>query len=480
MRPLAAFLVMLTALAAAACASAGGAAGAGSSAYGASWAAVPGARSVADLGLRPDLADLALTIYPTPRRAEYGDVLLPLDDVRRADESAEDADRLLRAAGLEIGFRELPDEGYVLAVSSEGSRTVVLAAARDEAGRRWAACAVEQVTTEIAGRRYIRACRILDAPVFPLRGSKRPQAWEEAYRANFAWEAKLLPEHRGRELVATTAPGSPLDATPEGVARILEEWRPWQERGVRRFCVKFDDVGFEMTPPTRLRHGTYPVALRSLVGALRAGLRERDPHAVLYLLPQTYWWNDRRMAPYARALRETGGLEPDVGLVLTGPEIVSDSIDVAGLAATREIFGSVETAALLYDNLGREGDWGPLTGRDPALSSMCDGVFGERGTPVNRLTRLDWLWNPAAYDAEHSWRRAVFELAGPEGYYALASACTAFRRGAAREEAASLVDRFAAAPGASYAGPLPRERIVRLLRDDLSRLEPGPAATTSR
>lgn len=435
-----------------------------------------------DLALPEEVRDLALTVYPTPRRAEYGDDLLPLDGALVVDESSPDVDAHLRAAGLEIGFRELPAEGYALSVSSDGGRTVVLAAARDAAGRAWARAALDRVTVERDGRRLVRTCRVLDAPIFPLRGSKRPQPWELAYGANFAWETKDLPEYAGRDGVATYAPGNVLDATPAGVQRILDEWRPAQDRGVRRFCVKFDDVGFEMTDETEARHGTYPSAVRYLVASLRTALRERDPGALLYLLPQTYWWNDRRFGAYARALRSAGGVEPDVGLVLTGPEIISDTIDAAGLAAARGQFGSVETAALIYDNLGREGDWGPLAGRDPLLATLCDGVFGERGTPVNRLTRLDWLWNPQAYDAERSWGRAILELAGPDGFAELRDACDAFRRRAPRSEAAALVERFARGPGGRRAGPVPGETIAALLRSDLARLpaDAGPPVGAAR
>lgn len=444
--------------------------------YGDEWAATPGAASMAELRLAPEIADLALTVYPTPRRAEYGSVLLPLDGAEVVDEAHADSDAILREAGLEIGFRELPPEGYALAVVRQGGRTVVLAAARDDAGRRWAAQALGQVTTTSGGRRMVRACRVLDAPVFPLRGNKRPQEWEARYRANFAWEVKDAPEYEGLHAVATFAPGSPVDATPEAAARILELWRPWQERGVRRFCLKFDDVGFEMTVATELRFGSYAAAVRGLLSTLRGGLRERDPGAVLYFLPQTYWWDDPRLGTYARAIRAAGGLETDIGLVLTGPRIISRQIDAPGLAAARELFGSRETPALLYDNLGREGDWGPLTGREPDLSTMADGVFGERGTPVHRLTRLDWLWNPAAYDPETSWRRAILELAGPGGFAALRDACAAFRAGKAREDAARLVERFAKGP--SHDGPVPPAALAALLRGDL-RLLPDAAAAAA-
>ena len=156
--------------------------------------------------------------------------------------------------------------------------------------------------------------------------------------------------------------------------------------------------------------------------------------------------------------------------------VLSTVIDAKGLDAACGAFGATETRALIYDNLGREGDWGPLTGREPGLVEVADGVFGERGTPVNRLTRLDWSWNPTAYEPERSWRRALFELAGPRGYAALRDACDAFRRGAGRAETAAAIDAFEAVDLGDFAGPLPRSALVRLLRADLKRLPEAPRA----
>lgn len=439
--------------------------------YGAAWADVPGVLRVADVPFPEPLREFVLTTYPTARRAEYGDLLLPLDDALWIDESSDDVDAHLRAAGLEIGWRELPPEGYVLATSHEAGRTVVLTAARDAAGRAWAEQALAQVTHLTDGPGFVRACRILDAPVFPLRGSKRPQAWETRYRANFGWEVRDGWDFTGRETAVSYSPGHPFDATPERAEDVLDAWRAAHARGTRRFCVEFDDVEFGLTPAARELHGEYAPALRAFLVRLREGLREIDPDAVLYYLPQTYWWADPELPPFTEALRAAGGLPLDVGLVMTGPEIISETIDEIGLAAARLQFGLVQTPALVYDNLGREGDWGPLTGRDPRLRTQCEAVFGERGTPVNRLTRLDWHWNPHDYDPERSWRRAVLEVAGPAAYEALAAVCSAFRRGAPREEAAELVRRFAEVPGPET-GALPRREVVSLLRDDLRRLRP--------
>jgi hypothetical protein len=441
---------------------------------------VAGSIVFADLHVAEEQRPLTLTVYPTPRRAEYGTVLLPASGAVVVDDSADDFDARLRAAGLDFGWKELSPEGYLLAVTGEAGHAVILKAARDDAGLRWADQALAQITWEGPEGRFIRACRILDAPVFALRGNKRPQAWETRYRANFAWGAKDDADTRGRDVAAVYAPGVPLDATGEGVARALEFFRPWQDRGVRILAVKFDDEAFALSAESALRHGAFAPALVSYLRLVRQGLRRRDAGARLYLLPQTYWWNDPRFEAFSASIRVAGGLDEDVGLVVTGPEVISERIDAAGLAAARRAFGLTETKALVYDNLGREGDWGPVTGRDPGLARYADGVFGERGTPVNRLTRLDWLWNPEAYDPERSWRRAILELAGPRDFERFETICRAFRRGASRSDVAALVDAFASAPEGPWKGPIGRAELVTLVRGDCERLETRAAASGSR
>jgi hypothetical protein len=84
----------------------------------------------------------------------------------------------------------------------------------------------------------------------------------------------------------------------------------------------------------------------------------------------------------------------------------------------RRLFGLTRTPALVYDNRGRDRDFTALKGREPALAGEVSGVFGERGTRVNRITRLDWNWNPGAYRHDRALLLAVREMAGPSAYAA--------------------------------------------------------------
>src|SRR5262245_10589448 len=98
----------------------------------------PGSLRVADLDVPDAARDLVVTIYPTPRNVEYAAFLLPLAGAARIDDASPGFETLLAEQGLEDGWREMPREGYLLAVApGADGRTVVVSAARDDAGRRW-------------------------------------------------------------------------------------------------------------------------------------------------------------------------------------------------------------------------------------------------------------------------------------------------------------------------------------------------------
>jgi beta-N-acetylglucosaminidase-like protein len=438
---------------------------------------VPGAVALESVEVPEEVRPLWLTVYPTPRLVVYGASLFPLDAAQRIDDASPEFEARLEETELTAGWNSLRREGYVLSVEARNGRAAVLLAARDDAGRRWAEQALAQLTVESGGRTYVRECRIVDWPAFALRGGSRPQAWETRYRANFAWGAKDDADARGRTVAAVYAPGAPLDATGDGVAEALQYFSAFQDRGVRLCAIRLDGQGFSLTPETERRYGGFAPALISYIRLVRQGLRRRDPDARLYLLPQTYAWDeDARLDVLARALADAGGLDPDVGLVVTGPETICDRIDTEGLAQARRAFGLTETRALVED-VGCDTDWGPLTGRDATLALHADGVFGDRGTALQRLTRLDWLWNPTGYDPELSWRRAILELAGPRDYRQLLGICVALRQDALRQPTALQIEEFARlADDAAWRGAMARSELVSQLRSGCSRLTSAPSA----
>lgn len=372
-----AIFVLLTAVAAAGCATS---------------RAIPLADAVP-----PGTASFALDPIPTPRRALLADRLLPAGP-GEVDET------VAALAGAD-------PEAYEIEVREAAERTRIRIAAGGPAGLLYARSTLAQITTTVGGRRYVRAGRIEDAPFLPLRGSKRPLAFERRlYHANLAWE-KPAPEE-GWTRVPVLSPGGTLAATEPGIAAARAFFAAGHARGARRFAIEFDDVGYDLTGDARDRYGTYPRALVRYLEECRDLLRETDPGAALYWLPQTYWTDAPDLPGFAHALGRAGGLPADLGLVVTGPQVISEAIRAADVARTRRAFGLTRRGAVIYDNLGREGDHGPMTGREPSLALELDGLLGERGEVLFRITRLDWCWNPFAYDPARSHLLACREVVG--------------------------------------------------------------------
>jgi beta-N-acetylglucosaminidase/Glycosyl hydrolase family 20, domain 2 len=395
--------------------------------------------------------DLELAVVPTPVEAILEDVLHPVGGAEvvaapRTHERAEievlailgtgsDARVLLgsrdRNAELhaflddtktDIDWTWLGSEGYQLIVRRHGGRLVIAIAANTRTGVLWGVQTLRQITWRTSERAWVRGGTVRDRPVFADRGSKRPRVWESAFKANFSWQGPPTPEMRARgrtRHAPTIAPGGRLDASKPAIEKTVEFFREWSLRGSRTFAIRFDDVEFllDRTGGTdEAYEGDYVKALTEYIRAVRKGISAFDRGARLYWLPQTYHESHPRLETFAREIALAGGLPPDVGLVVTGPRIISRYIPAESVRRMRRLFGLMKTPALIYDNRGRDSDFTPLAGREADLSDEVSGVFGERGTHVNRITRLDWSWNPKAYRPSRSLQLAVRELAGPRAY----------------------------------------------------------------
>ena len=137
--------------------------------------------------------------------------------------------------------------------------------------------------------------------------------------------------------------------------------------------------------------------------------------------------------PYSAALLAGLADLPDrVGLVWTGPEVISASITRADLAATRARLGG--RRLLVFDNYPNNGDFrrigtglvlGPLRRRGNDLHLEADAYLsiptwqlGAARLPL--ATVADWLAGPRDYDPDASWERAIERLAGDDARAAAA------------------------------------------------------------
>lgn len=337
-------------------------------------------------------------------------------------------DPLEQAAGLEPLLRDASQRGgdaYVLYSAAGGwkGKNVVLLAGNTPAGDFWAFTTLRQMCFPQGDTRHIREGVILDYPRFTWRGNKRPQTWEWRYKANAAFFLDSLGNEervRFRRAGCWVLHGEPLRATDEEMDALLRGARSFYERGVRHFVIKFDDTGTKMSDPTKAKFGdaNFFEGVHYLLRGMHKRLKALDPGNRVYFMPAPYAHNAMDLADYVEGLLSYGPLPEDIGLHVCGPEVISWRLPTACIRDYRERFGLTKTRAMIYDNLGRGGEYFPYSGREKNLWQEVEFLFPERGSAIYRITVFDYLWNPEAYDPDRALRLAVRELSSgmPEVY----------------------------------------------------------------
>lgn len=208
-----------------------------------------------------------------------------------------------------------------------------------------------------------------------------------------------------------------------GFVRLLR-----REAGIRDFVLAFDDQPTtlkELRDVFRFGASAAPAHL-DLARALRRALPRR---ATLWLAAAAYCdahlgdGTGRYSAPFLAGLAE---LPERIGIVWTGPTVISPHIDRGEIERVRERLGG--RPILLYDNYpvndGGTRDalaliLGPLRNRAPDLHEVVDvylacpmAQLGASRLPL--ATIADYLADPASYDPEESWKRALERLAGDD------------------------------------------------------------------
>lgn len=215
---------------------------------------------------------------------------------------------------------------------------------------------------------------------------------------------------------------------PEGERRIRKFIGLLRKAGVRDFVLSFDDQPTELHELRDLmRYGRSAApAHLDLASRIERAVRAGE---TLWLCASAYCdaHLDDEADPYARAfLAGLPSLPRRVGIVWTGPEVVSPAIRLDDLRRTRARLGGRQI--LLYDNYPTNGDGpvealalvlGPLRNRDPSLHEE---VAAYLSCPMTQLgasrlplmTVADYLRDPGRYDPDRSWLEAIRTLAGPD------------------------------------------------------------------
>ena len=214
----------------------------------------------------------------------------------------------------------------------------------------------------------------------------------------------------------------------DGEDRIARFASLLERAGVSDFVLSFDDqpiVLSDLSDLERYGRSAAPAHLdlvRRVASRLPSGMR-------LWFCPAAYC--DAHLGegtgPYAKPLLEgLASLPSSVGIVWTGPEVVSVTITRAQIEASRARLGG--RAMLLYDNFPMNEEIAPnafamalipLSGRDPAIASALGGYLAcpmlQLGASrFTLLTVADFLRDPARYEPKTARDKALTRLLGPK------------------------------------------------------------------
>ncbi|MDP6559100.1 MAG: beta-N-acetylglucosaminidase domain-containing protein [Candidatus Binatia bacterium] len=257
--------------------------------------------------------------------------------------------------------------------------------------------------------------------------------WREPYPEK-EWKELTCLIHTAREFkidfVYGFHPGLGLHFTDrDAVGCLLRKAQALYDSGVRTFAILFDDI------PSRLE---FPEDLKEFNGSL-AQAEGIWVAKVLDQLPASWsgveWWTcpsyytddsvlARSWGEFEPSFLETLGkhLPETVACFWTGPLVVSRTITLSHM---HQVAGKIKRPLILWDNypvndlsMSMEMHIEPLTGREPQLP---EGTYGYLNNPLLQeslsfiplATCFDYAADPAGYDPEASWERAVEERFGP-------------------------------------------------------------------
>jgi len=208
--------------------------------------------------------------------------------------------------------------------------------------------------------------------------------WRETYNAAEAAELRELVEAaRARRLNFMVAIAPCLDVVYsdasdlEALKRRLDQLL---DLGVTHFALLFDDIPATMAAADEKAFASFAAAQVHFVNAAFGHLKAQVERPVVLFCPTEYCaafaGRDVPGSVYLRTIGE--GLDPDIGVFWTGPDIVSKCISVESL---REIGRVLRRKPVIWENFHandydiRRVMTGPLGGRKAEVLGLIDGLI---------------------------------------------------------------------------------------------------------
>lgn len=252
------------------------------------------------------------------------------------------------------------------------------------------------------------------------------QEVEAATAAGVAWIPNVSPGFAvipGRPAAGTVASAPICFACPADVDKLVAKLAPFVEAGSPAVAVSFDDVlPFSPHVEDWRAYGVGAGAAAAMQRDLLAQVHERLGVPVITVLTE---YAGVRDSPYLQAIRAGDGLDPAVEVLWTGTAVIAERIRGEDAATYARLVGREKV--IVWDNypahdttgpvLGRPPArlfLGPYEGRDPALDVGASGVLVNpmqlpRASRIPLATVAEYLTDPAGYDQDAAWERAVGE-----------------------------------------------------------------------
>lgn len=248
----------------------------------------------------------------------------------------------------------------------------------------------------------------------PKDNLKHRTCWREPYDGAEAHALKSLIHDchsHGLNFVYAIAPGLDISYSSLMDLRALQRRTGQLLRlGCRNFALLFDDIPPALRQADAKRFGSTAAAQCSVANDLLRFIQERVTKPMLLFCPTQYCGRMSGALRGSQYLNQLGQLlDPQIEILWTGPEIVSETISVGSI---RELRSAIRRKPLIWDNL-HANDYdlrriylGPYAGRSPELQAEVSGIlsnpsceFEANYIPLRTLSMFcrnrSNTWNPA-------------------------------------------------------------------------------------
>ncbi|MEI8412025.1 MULTISPECIES: beta-N-acetylglucosaminidase domain-containing protein [unclassified Kribbella] len=274
---------------------------------------------------------------------------------------------------------------------------------------------------------YLGAHRMNTYEYAPKDDPYHREQWRDPYPADKLAElGELIERARSNKVDFTFAlsPGLSICYTSDSdYQALIAKFEALYALGARAFNVPLDDIDYNTwhCAADREKYGTGGGAAGQAQSELlnriqREWVASKPDLAPLQMVPTEYY--NVSETPYKKSLREQ--LDRAVVVHWTGIGVIPRTITTAQAAQAKAVFGH---DILIWDNypvndyLAGRIPLADYSGREPGIAEHVAGVISNpmNQAAVSKLALYSFAelgWNPARYDEQASWHRAIAERAG--------------------------------------------------------------------